>query len=138
MQIFHSKKDWWVVAFVICMSGLLLQLLLTMYAKGTFVQYPLHSAVYMLAIAVLWWPILNTKYVIRAEHLHIQILFFKWKIPLHQITRVSPTNNSIASPALSLQRLKVEYQQAGKSKFILVSPRQQQAFCQAINQELSH
>lgn len=135
MQIFRSKKDWWVVAFVICMSGLLFQLLLTMYAKGTFVQYPLHSAVYILAILILWWPIFNTKYVIDSEHLHIQILFFKWKIPLDQISHVSPSNNSIASPALSLKRLKIEYQQAGENKFILVSPRQQQAFCQALKQK---
>ena len=45
MHVFRSKKDWWLLAFVICMSGLLLQLLLTMQAKGTMQQYPLHTAV---------------------------------------------------------------------------------------------
>ena len=137
MQVFRSKKDWWLVAFVICMSGLLIQLLLTMQAKGTLQQYSLHSAVYMLTIVVLWWPIFNTKYVIQSNQLHIRSLFLKWTIPLEQITKVTPTTNSVASPALSLKRLKVEYQQEGKSKFILVSPKHPQTFCQAIQQELS-
>ncbi len=35
MQKFRSKIDWWILAFFIAMSGLLLQLVLTMYAKGT-------------------------------------------------------------------------------------------------------
>ncbi|WP_257222498.1 MULTISPECIES: hypothetical protein [unclassified Acinetobacter] len=42
MYTFSSKKDWWVVAFIVCMSGLLIQLLLTMQAKGTMQQYPVH------------------------------------------------------------------------------------------------
>ena len=42
MRVFRSKKDWWLLAFLICMSGLLLQLLLTMQAKGTMAQYPVH------------------------------------------------------------------------------------------------
>lgn len=138
MQVFRSKKDWWLVAFVTCMSGLLLQLLLTMYAKGTFMQYPLHSAVYMLTIGVLWWPIFNTKYTIQANQLHIQCIFLHWTIPLDQISKVSPSNNSIASPALSLNRLKVEYQHNGTTKFILVSPQQPDEFCQAIQQNLVH
>lgn len=138
MQVFRSKKDWWLVAFVICMSGLLIQLLLTMQAKGTLQQYPLHSAVYMLTIAVLWWPIFNTKYTVQANQLHIQCLFLRWTIPLDQIRKVSPSSNSIASPALSLKRLKIEYQQNGMTKFILVSPRQPHEFCQAIQQDLGH
>ncbi|MFV5502021.1 hypothetical protein VXP95_04225, partial [Acinetobacter sp. 226] len=62
MHVFRSKKDWWLLAFVICMSGLLLQLLLTMQAKGTMQQYPLHTAVYILTIIILWWPLWSTRY----------------------------------------------------------------------------
>lgn len=136
MQGFRSKTDWWVLAFLVCMTGLLLQLLLTMQAKGTMQQYPVHSAVYMLTILVLWWPIWSTKYSIDNQKLRIRSLFLTWVIPVEDIVNVSQTNNSVASPALSLDRLKIDYLQEGKSKFILLSPKDQTAFCQALNQTL--
>lgn len=131
MQVFHSKKDWWVVAFIICMSGLLIQLLLTMQAKGTMQQYPMHSAVYILTVLLLWWPF-NTRYLIFAEQLNIRSMFVGWQIPLQNIQRISPSQDLSAAPALSIKRLKIEYVQDGKTKFVMVSPKDPQAFAKAI------
>ncbi len=122
MQTFRSKKDWWVLAFVIWMSGLLIQSLLTMYAKGTMPACPVHTGVYFITIFVLWWPAFNTRYQVDAERLQIRCMFLKWDIPRDSIQKISKTNNSVASPALSLKRLKIDYLQAGKPKFVLVSP----------------
>jgi len=132
MQKFHTKIDWWILGFLIAMTGLLIQLLYTMYAKGTMVEYPEHTAVYILTIAVIWWPVFNTRYIIENEALIIHSLFLKWHIPLKNIQNISKTNNSISSPALSLDRLKIEYMKDGKIKQVLVSPRDQQAFRQAV------
>lgn len=137
MQKFHSKIDWWVLAFLICMTGLLVQLLLTMQAKGTMEAYPVHTAVYLLTIVVIWWPVWNTRYRVSEDCLTIRCLFLSWRIPLAQIQKVSPSNNSVASPALSLNRLKIDYQQDGVNKFVLVSPRHQDKFCAALKQPLS-
>ena len=128
MQVFYSKKDWWVLAFLICMTGLLLQLLITMFTKGTAYQFPVHTAVYVITILVLWWPVFNTKYTIKAGQLTIRCLFLRWSIPLSDIQKVSVTNNSVASPALSLDRLKIDYLKDGKAKFILVAPRNKAKF----------
>ena len=136
MQIFRSKIDWWVLGFLICLTGLLLQLLLTMQAKGTLLQFPVHAAVYVMTIAFVWWPAWNTKYTVDEEYLSIRCLFLTWKIKRSEIQSISKTNNSVASPALSLKRLKVDYLKEGESKFVLVSPRNQQAFCDALNQPL--
>lgn len=132
MQKFHTKIDWWILGFLIAMTGLLIQLLFTMYAKGTMVEYPEHTTVYILTIAVIWWPVLNTRYIVQDEVLTIHSLFLKWRIPVANIQKVSKTNNSISSPALSLDRLKIEYMKDGKIKQVLVSPRDQQAFRQAV------
>ena len=137
MQIFRSKIDWWVLGFLICLTGLLLQLLLTMQAKGTLLQFPVHAAVYVMTIAFIWWPAWNTKYTVDEEYLSIRCLFLTWKIKRSEIQSISKTNNSVASPALSLKRLKVDYLKEGESKFVLVSPRNQQAFCDALNQPLN-
>lgn len=137
MQKFYSKKDWWVLAFLICMTGLLVQLLLSMQAKGNISAYPLHTATYILTIFVLWWPIFNTRYIVANGKLTIKCMFLKWHIQLDQILKVEKTTNSVASPALSLDRLKLEYTQDGKNKFIIISPRNKQAFCQALDLTLS-
>lgn len=132
MHVFRSKKDWWLLAFVICMSGLLLQLLLTMQAKGTMQQYPLHTAVYVLTIIILWWPLWSTRYVMDNGVLTIKSLWLSWKIPLSEIQSIQPTDHSIIAPALSLKRLRIDYTDAGVQKFILVSPKDQTAFIQVL------
>ena len=137
MQKFHTKIDWWILGFLIAMTGLLIQLLYTMYAKGTMVEYPEHTAVYILTIAVIWWPVFNTRYIIENEALIIHSLFLKWHIPLANIQNISKTNNSISSPALSLDRLKIEYMKDGKIKQVLVSPRDQQGFCKELQENHS-
>jgi hypothetical protein len=132
MHVFRSKKDWWLLAFVICMSGLLLQLLLTMQAKGTMQQYPLHTAVYVLTIIILWWPLWSTRYVVDNGVLTIKSLWLSWKIPLSEIQSIQPTDHSIIAPALSLKRLRIDYTEGGVQKFILVSPKDQTAFIQVL------
>ena len=132
MHVFRSKKDWWLLAFVICMSGLLLQLLLTMQAKGTMQQYPLHTAVYVLTIIILWWPLWSTRYVVDNGVLTIKSLWLSWKIPLSEIQSIQPTDHSIIAPALSLKRLRIDYTDGGVQKFILVSPKDQTAFIQVL------
>ena len=132
MHVFRSKKDWWLLAFVICMSGLLLQLLLTMLAKGTMQQYPLHTAVYILTILILWWPLWSTRYVVDNGVLTIKSLWLSWKIPLSEIQSIQPTDHSIIAPALSLKRLRIDYTEGGVQKFILVSPKDQTAFIQVL------
>ena len=115
MQKFRSKKEWWVLAFIVCMTGLIIQLLVTMQAKGNIAAYPVHTATYIITVFILWWPIFNTRYVVDEKYLTI---------------------HSVASPALSLDRLKVEYTKNGENKFILVSPKQHKAFCDAVNMQL--
>lgn len=135
MQKFYSKIDWWVLGFLIAVTGLLVQLLLTMYAKGTMVEYPEHTAVYVLTIAVLWWPVFNTRYSIQNDTLTIRCMFLNWVIPLANIQQISKTSNPISSPALSLDRLKIEYIQEGKIKHVLISPRNSQQFCQLVQSQ---
>src|SRR5690606_6034916 len=132
MHVFRSKKDWWLLAFVICMSGLLLQLLLTMQAKGTMQQYPLHTAVSVLTTIIICCQLSRTRYVADNGVLTIKSLWLSWKIPLSEIQSIQPTDYSIIAPALSLKRLRIDYTDAGMQKFILVSPKDQTAFIQAL------
>ncbi|AXY55541.1 hypothetical protein CDG60_02370 [Acinetobacter chinensis] len=132
MHKFRSRIDWWVLGFFICLTGMLVQLLLTMYAKGTMVQYPVHTAVYVLAAVVVWWPVLNTRYVISDGILTIHCMWLTWKIPVADIQSITATTNSVSSPALSLDRLEVVYLKNGKSCTVLVSPKNKELFSKSL------
>jgi len=132
VQKFRSKMDWWFLGFIIAMSGLLAQLILTTNGKGILMQNLLFVVVYALTIVLLWWPLWSTRYVVDQEQLTIRSLCFKWIIPLTAIQSVSETDNSISSPALSLDRLKIEYLKQGQTKTILVSPKDKVAFKAAL------
>ncbi|WP_312050499.1 PH domain-containing protein [Acinetobacter courvalinii] len=134
MQVFRSKIDWWFWGIVIATSGLLLQLLWTMYIKGTIQEYPEHAVIYFFTIVLLWWPILNTRYIVTEQHLVIRSMLFKWQINRSNITKVSESHNLISSPALSLDRLRIDYQKNGVASHILISPKDKDVFCQALGQ----
>ena len=53
VQKFRSKMDWWFLGFIIAMSGLLAQLILTTYGKGILMQNLLFVVVYALTIVLL-------------------------------------------------------------------------------------
>lgn len=128
MQIFRSKIDWWVLGFIISMSGLLLQLLFTMYAKGTMVEYPEtynrvypHNSITLVAN-------FTTRYSLNKDVLMVRSLFFKWHIPLASIQKISATDHLNVSPALSLQRLRIEYLKDGQKQVIFISPKRSMLF----------
>ena len=135
MQTFRSKIDWWVLGFVIAMTGLLIQLLLTMYAKGTMVEYPEHTVVYILTIVLLWWPLLTTRYVVDEHKLSIKSMLFSWHIQREDIVHMRQTDDSTFAPALSLKRLRIEYIKDTQKKVMLISPRDLKGFIQTLEQK---
>ncbi|MFL9708888.1 PH domain-containing protein, partial [Aeromonas veronii] len=46
-------------------------------------------------------------------------------VPLREIVNITPTNNPLSSPALSLDRLRIEY---GRGKSVMISPRNKEEF----------
>jgi hypothetical protein len=61
-----------------------------------------------------------TRYTLDSKLLIAQSGPFKWRVPISDITSITPTNNPLSSPALSLDRLRIDY---GRSETIMISPR---------------
>jgi FtsH-binding integral membrane protein len=80
------------------------------------------------------WLLFSTIYSINSGILLVRSGPFSWKIPLSEITRIVPTRSALSSPALSLDRLRVEY---GSRNAVLVSPRDQATFIRAISEAKS-
>ena len=81
------------------------------------------------SFVLILWPLLSTSYSINTDELLIRSGPFRWRVPLSKITKITPTRSPISSPALSLDRLRIDY---GINKVVLISPSNQQAFMDAI------
>ena len=59
----------------------------------------------------------------------VRAAFFRWRVPLDQIIEVFPTHNPLSSPALSLDRLRVNYKRpSGGKSWIMISPKDKDRF----------
>ncbi len=128
-QLFPSKVDWW-LAIIVASVPLI--------SAGTAIAGTLSGDtgaaligwITVLVIAVLYvgvvWPV---RYEVGNGELLIRYGFVRTRIPLEQITRVQPSRNPLASPALSLDRIRIDRRGGG---FALVSPADRAGFARAI------
>ena len=82
-------------------------------------------AVSLFCLALCVWTLLGTYYVIDATSLVVRSGPFHWTVALREIRSVQPTRDIRSGPALSFDRLRIEY---GAGRVLLVSPREKDAF----------
>ena len=87
--------------------------------------------VLLLALALPAWLFADTSYTITATELLVRSGPFRWRIALRDITRVESTRSVLSAPALSLDRLRIDY---GRGSAILVSPRDRAGFVAELEQ----
>lgn len=130
---FNSKVDTWLLVLLI--AFMLFELVIVAIAAIDNPD-PLQGTVLVLAsllfVAFLGWLLFGTHYTVDAGVLRIACGPFRWTISVDQITSVTPTRSPLSSPALSLDRLRIEY---GTNRRILVSPADKSGFIRAIGQE---
>lgn len=83
------------------------------------------GGVLIFTVGLVAWVNFGTYYLLGDEDLKIQSGPFRWTVPIAGIHRVTPTRTPWSSPALSLNRLRIEY---GNGKQILVSPDRRETF----------
>ncbi|MDB4308501.1 PH domain-containing protein [Porticoccaceae bacterium] len=77
------------------------------------------------------WLALSTSYVVGAQQLNVRSGPFSWSIPLADINSVTASRSGLCSPALSLNRLEIDY---GSGRKLLVSPVDLDGFKAALDQ----
>ena len=75
------------------------------------------------------WLLFTTRYIITDNQLIVRSGPFRWRIPVSEISGMTPTYNPLASPALSIRRLRIDY---GQNKSVLISPRDRDGFIRQI------
>lgn len=131
---FKSKVDTWVLLLIIAM--LILDVVLIVALAMDPAETPAGKTggilVFIALMALLASLALRTYYGVDKKVLRVVSGPFRWKIPLDQITSVTPTRTLLSAPAMSLDRLKIEY---GKLRPMIVSPADKEGFLKAIGHD---
>jgi hypothetical protein len=122
---FRSKIDWWLLVVLIIAAAGSIIVVISMAITQSLVVALLTLPLLLPTVVLPVWLLAATNYTIRAEDLHVRSGPFAWRIPLHEIRSVSRTRNPLSSPALSLDRLRIEY---GKGRSIMISPKDKENF----------
>lgn len=92
-------------------------------------------AVAVIAIGLPLWVLLSTRYVLGPQTLSVRSGPFSWNIPLAGISAVAPSSSTLSSPALSMDRLRIDY---GAGKSLLISPRDKARFMRELEALRQH
>ncbi|HLJ73982.1 MAG TPA: PH domain-containing protein [Thermoanaerobaculia bacterium] len=128
---FESKRDLWLVLLLRVMPIVLLLIVGDVwYLQHHDLRGPIAGAIILIVVEIFFFETIlrSTYYVIEADTLTIRSSFITWRVPIRDIRSITPTRSAISSPALSLDRLRIEY---GR-KWILVSPEDRQRFIAAL------
>lgn len=119
-QTFRSKVDMWLV-LILGASALLVVVGVGMATRT--------GEVSVVAAGIPAWIFATTRYDLSRESLIVRSGPFRWNIPLVDIKSVTPTRNPLSSPALSLDRLRIEY---GQRRAVMISPSDKDGFLRAL------
>ncbi len=138
MKIFKSKSGYELLIPIIVLFVVILILPITNGAPLPAIATV--SVTLLLTLAFILYTFLGTTYTISDDkHLWVKCGFFKaTAVDISMIKSVTKTNNPIASPAPSLDRIEVHY---GKYDSIIISPKDKSGFVKAlqeINPDISY
>jgi hypothetical protein len=123
--VYRSKIDEWLFMVFAIASLLAVGACVPLLLYGSWVEWLLAAITVAVGIGLPWWILLTTAYTITTGFLDVRSGPFHWQVPLRQIQRVSRTRSALSSPALSLERLKIDY---SDSKSIMISPEDRERF----------
>ena len=118
---FPSKRDWWIVALI--WVGALLALFAGFDQLSGAGSPALRGSFSLLCVAIagfMIWVLYRTEYVLTMEDLLVRCGPFRYRIPLAGVDSVTPSRNPLSSPACSLDRLLIKWEDGRRQ--ILISP----------------
>lgn len=129
-QRFASERDTWLVVLGLSAAAVSVVALAPLFMADIVGAVKVVTAgLLILTVVLVSWVYLGTYYVVEAGELKVRSGPFRWRILLEEIHRISPTRAPWSSPALSLNRLRIDY---GDGKWILLSPERREEFIQSL------
>ncbi len=129
-KTFRSKIDWWI--FLLLALVLSTQLFVVARVVPGHVSDPQGNFAIAIAVMVsllVLTIVLRTVYRVDRTVLKIYCGPFWWTVNIADIESVAETRSPLSSPALSLDRIRINY---GERRWVMVSPADKQGFYAAI------
>lgn len=127
-ETFSSKVDTWLV-LILAASALLALCGVGAATWAGEMSIAASVATVLVTAGVPVWIFATTRYDISNESLIVRSGPFRWSIPLVEIKSVTPTRSPLSSPALSLDRLRIEY---GQGRVVMISPSDKAEFLRVL------
>ena len=119
---FQSKKDWWAYPVFL---GIIVAVFIPLFKDQDLTSLYIGVPV----TGLLLWIWFTTYYVIERNSLVVRSAFIHKIIPVYEIKSIRRTFNPLSSPALSLDRLEIQY---GNGKMVLISPENREKFLEEL------
>jgi membrane protein YdbS with pleckstrin-like domain len=130
---FRSRVDRWLAAvLLISAAASAMAVVIVGVVESPFVALAI-SPVLLLSVALPLWLLLATNYTFNAADLDVRCGPFAWRVPLHEIRAVTATRNPLSSPALSLDRLRIDF---GQMRSIMISPEDKEGFMKELRKRV--
>ncbi len=135
MVLFKSKVDPWLAILLVPLPVVLIGAAVSVALSEGFaasLAVWIGPAVVATIYGTLLWPI---QYEVHSDILVVRFGLVRKRIALADVRKVSPSRNPLSSPALSLDRIRIDY---GNHGFVLVSPGDRVGFAYAIREHAPH
>lgn len=132
-SVYPSKTDAWLLAVLGLAAAASIYAATQIGPPSSGSEWATLLSCIVLGVALPAWLLVSTRYTLSGDTLLIVSGPFRWRIALQSITGVTPTHNPLSSPALSLDRLRIEY--AGGKKAVMISPRDKQGFIRELESQ---
>jgi hypothetical protein len=127
MQWYRSKVDWWLVP-ILCLPPLaVIVVCVALLIAGNTSALPWSIVAVLFVFGIYFGLVFPLRYGLDDSCLLVRFGVCRQRIPLADISEVHPTHNPLSSPALSLNRLHVQYGK-GLFKAVLISPADRNRF----------
>lgn len=130
MSIHRSKMDTWLIVTLgfsamvsLAAAGLMI------YVESSPMTWSVAAFTAGVGAGLPLWLFASTYYKIEPDYLLVRCGPFKFSILLAEISGITPGRSLLSSPALSLDRLRIDY---GHGKSLMVSPRDKEQFMKDI------
>lgn len=129
--MFASRRDARFVVPLLVAPAVAALVLLAAWNAGVW-SFQVGALIGLIVSGLLALNAMSVSYQLQDGELTVKMGLVKLSLPVASILSVTPTENPVSAPALSIFRLAIEYHRGDRPRVMLISPADRSAFLEAL------
>lgn len=129
---FPSKVDWWLAIILAVIPVVAIGATVASWSQP---DRWVGLVAVAFVIAIYGGLVFPLYYEVGDQHLLVRFGLARYRVSYGDITRVEPSHNPLSSPALSLDRMRID---RSRGSYLLISPRDRDGFLRALGAKTPH